>query len=192
MISDELLTKISEIIKGCSGLTSGSVVIYNDIIILRSEDGCILEVIPVDNTGIILSTSIADINYYLDPKFPTINKLQQYQQDFYKLLDLYNYYNSYNNYSPVYLSEDLKTDHENYLTCLGYKLTDSLGWIKIPGNNTTFMMPVCKVITPVNKPDTVAFKIFPETETTSIYKYEIYKKKFKTSISVYLRTLNLI
>lgn len=186
-------------IKGCTSITSGIALLNGDHIIIKNGEESLLVYIPLSvNTENILTveTELFLKEFTAEKKMSTslgseMNIIAQSNlyYIYYDLENLYQRYRSFlENRSPIYSCDDLK-EYEEFQSQMGKRAAEGLGWMRLANENQRFIFPISKFISPVNKPDQVSVEVFPDTDITNIYHYIVFKKKFKSNVHIYMRTL---
>lgn len=190
---NNVVLRLYPIIKAMKISTDDVVVLCNRHIIVCSSN-CRLAVVELEEDTLeSFICKFSDIEYFVNGKnvtddFGNKKKVQvpfAYNYDmpkYYYMIDLYNKYTSYNN--SVYYCENLVAEHPEI-----FDMKSSDGYISV--NFGQYQMFMFAGIISAAKSDVVSMEIYNgDNPSKFVVRYDLAKKKLKTTISIY--TVNLM
>ena len=179
---DDIISRLYTILKTMKTCMDDVVVIHNRHIIFISQSAKLSVLELQEDTFISICCLYSDIENALNPKAPNYIGTLAYNYNmplYYSSLDIYNkYMNSCNN-----LITRIDRFDEEYPNLVGISTNSNYVLFNIRGIVATYMPGILKA----NKGDTVALNIYSGIYAdTYIFKYELYKKKLKNTISIYM------
>lgn len=194
---EQIYAYLQPIVSGCGGFikSNGYMLILNDILVMMSHDRAMMSAVHIQPLNMIYIASIKDfINAKNDTcsfveKTRFVGSYQIYKEIenifyMYHEMDMHSI-NTEGVYSPIFQENDMfvfPTFQDNVK-----QVTKSV--LKITNGIEYYCIPVSKAIFPINKDDQCSLKVFDWTNdpNTRIFKYEVYKKKLKTTIHIYTK-----
>lgn len=184
---EEVIDRLYPILKTMKTMMEDVVVVHNRHIIFISDDTKLSVLELPEDTFISICCRFSDIENYINPKSPGYTGVLAYNYDmplYYSSLDVYNRYALCNNCIVSIPDFD-----QVYADAIDMSSTDDYKLININGIVITFIPGIIKT----NKGDTVALDIYYDASTeTYVMRYDLYKKKLKNTISIYMRHFKIV
>ena len=179
MTIEEIVKELYPMIKAMKS-TVGDVVVIDGYHIIALSCGSKLSVITLMNdTGIHIECMYSDIEAFCNPKIECDVLMYNYDLPmYYRVIDIFNRHTN-GLMNPVAISSMLIQDHPELA-----KMKSDEPYKVINVNGITIMM--IPGIINASKGDTVALYIYDNGNNTYTLKFDVYKKKIKTTISIYL------
>ena len=184
---EEVIDRLYPTLKTMKTMMEDVVVIHNRHIIFISDDTKLSVLELPEDTFISICCRFYDIENYMNPKAPGYIGVLAHNYDmplYYSSLDVYNRYAVCNNCIASVPDFD-----QVYSDALELKSTDDYKLINVNGIIITFIPGIVKT----NKGDSIALDIYYDASTdTYVMRYDLYKKKLKNTISIYMRHFKIV
>lgn len=178
----EVISRLYPIIKTMKTAMNDVVVVHNRHIILICDDTKLSVLELQEDTFISVCCLYSDIENALNPKAPNYTGELRYNYNmpvYYKSIDVYNKYATSCNECIASVSDFTA----EYPDLMNVKSDDNYMLFKVNGMVFTYIAGILKA----NKGDKVDLDIYKGFyEDTYIMRYDLYKKKLKNTISIYM------